>query len=208
MPWPTNNGSRCNVPISATIARSTSLTQNFVSSAHTRMSHATARSTPPPKHAPCIAQITGARHFSTAVNASCNLRTCRNMDSALRPAQSTEWVCCPSCSPRTSGDETSIPAQKFFPAPHSTTHRTSVLLSSHCSAAGMSTHIWGSKALDLFGRFKRRVPTCVRRSTSTTTVANKGGRDTIETGRAPGECVEGPKTRESWQCQQPQKHVQ
>ena len=40
------------------------------------MSHATAMSTPPPKHAPCTAHITGLRHLSNAVKLSWSPRMC------------------------------------------------------------------------------------------------------------------------------------
>ena len=96
--------------------------------------------------------------------------------SALRPGQSpfmaVDW---PSWPESDSGVETSMPAQKFFPAAQSTTTRTSSLSSIHRIARGISSHMEASMALDFRGRFRRTTPTCAARSTSRTTVSKLGG---------------------------------
>lgn len=96
--------------------------------------------------------------------------------SALRPGQSpfmaADW---PSWPESDSGVETSMPAQKFFPAAQSTTTRTSSFSSIHRIARGISSHMEASMALDFRGRFRRTTPTCAARSTSRTTVSKLGG---------------------------------
>ena len=160
--------------MSATMARSTSLTQKRASCAHTRTSHATARSTPPPKHAPWIAHTTGARHRSTAVKLSCRRRTWLYSAPPRDPRThvARRAIVCPSCSSRSSGEETSMPAQKFFPggAQHHRAHP--VVRSSHARARGIS-HMSGSMALDFRGGSDAGCPR--PSSTSTTTVLKLGG---------------------------------
>lgn len=113
--------------------------------------------------------------------------------SALRPGQSpfmaADW---PSWPESDSGVETSMPAQKFFPAAQSTTTRTSSFSSIHRIARGISSHMEASMALDFRGRFRRTTPTCAARSTSRTTVSKLGGWTAIvATGpsRAPRRCA-------------------
>lgn len=64
-------GILCNVPTSAAKPTLTSAMQNLASSEHSLMSHAHAKSTAPPTHAPWIAAMTGWGHRSTAEKDSC-----------------------------------------------------------------------------------------------------------------------------------------
>jgi len=71
LPYPTILGSLCREPRSATIPRSTSLTEKLASLEHNRMSHPVIMSTPPPMQAPWMATMTGIGDVSKAVAMAC-----------------------------------------------------------------------------------------------------------------------------------------
>lgn len=132
---------------------------------------------------------TGALVGSLEVGEGARASAHRYSASALRPGQSpfiaADW---PSWPESDSGVETSMPAQKFFPAAQSTTTRTSSSSSIHRMARGISSHMEASMALDFRGRFRRTTPTCAARSTSSTSVSKLGGWTIIvatEPSRAP-----------------------
>mmetsp|Transcript_22833 Transcript_22833/g.74377 ORF Transcript_22833/g.74377 Transcript_22833/m.74377 type:complete len:266 (-) Transcript_22833:35-832(-) len=153
-PSPIIPGSRWSVPKSAVIAKSTSFTEKYASAEAMRMSAAVTISMAPPTHAPWMAAITGRGHRSRLETLSCKARIPFKRRTRWRaghePPPAIAAIGPPSpLAPR------SIPAQKCFPSPPSTTTRMS---SSHAQtaskASGISSHIRGLAAFAFAGLFR------------------------------------------------------